>query len=273
VIALSELTTLVTGIGFGESPRWHDGRLWYADWGMGQVVAVDLEGNTEVMAEIQAFPLCFDWLPDGRLVAVDGNRLVRQEPDGSLVTHADLSGLSGYAWNDMAVDSRGNAYVGNIGFDYPAGEFKPGILAHVAPDGTARLAADGVAFPNGIAITPDDRTLILAESYGDCLTAFDIESDGSLANRRVWAQTPGDHPDGICLDPEGGVWYGDVGNGHAARVQEGGAVLQTVPWDRGCFAVALGGGDGRTLFLIGQQWGEQGPVGEATGQVAAVRVS
>lgn len=266
---MSELKTLMTGIAFGESPRWHDGRLWFADWGTGQIVAIDLDGKSEVMAEVQAVPLCFDWLPDGRLLAVAGTRLLRQEADGSMVTHADLSGLGTDPWNDIAVDSRGNAYVGNIGFAFPGGEFKPGILALITPSGEVREVADGVAFPNGLAITPDDATLILAESYGNCLTAFDIAADGSLSNRRVWAQTPGDHPDGICIDADGAVWYGDVGNKHCVRVREGGEVLQTVAWDRGCFACALGG---QTLFMIGQQWGDDAFSGEPTGQVVTTQV-
>ncbi len=268
---MSELTTLMTGIAFGESPRWHEGRLWFADWGAGEIIAVDTDGKSEVIVEVASVPLCFDWLPDGRLLVVSGTRLLRQ--DGTqLVTHADLSGLSTDAWNDIAVDSRGNAYVGNIGFAFPGGEFKPGILAHAGPDGTVAQAADDVAFPNGMAVTPDDSTLILAESYGNRLTAFDIAADGSLSNRRVWAETPGDHPDGICLDESGAVWYGDVGNQHCVRVREGGEVLQTVTLDRGCFACALGGPDGRTLFMIANKWGGEVSEGERTGQVVTARV-
>lgn len=272
---MTEVKTLLTGIAFGESPRWHDGRLWFADWGAGEIIAVDLDGKSEVIVEVAAVPLCFDWLPDGRLLVVAGSRLLRQEPDGSLVTHGELSGLSEHPWNDIAVDRRGNAYVGNIGFDFPGGEFTPGTIALVTPSGEVSLAADGVAFPNGMAVTPDDSTLILAESYGNRLTAFDIAADGSLSNRRVWAETEGDHPDGICIDADGAVWYGDVGNEHCVRVREGGEILQTIALDRGCFACALGGTDNRTLFMIATRWGGEVSSGEdgGTGQVVTAQVS
>jgi sugar lactone lactonase YvrE len=195
--------------------------------------------------------------------------LLRREPEGSLVTHSDLSGLSGYPWNDIVVDGRGNAYIGNIGFEFPGGEFAPGILALVAPDGSARRVAEGVAFPNGIVVTPDNSTLILAESYGSRLTAFDIAADGSLSNRRVWADLDDGVPDGTCLDAEGAVWYGDVPNKRCVRVREGGEVLQTIDLDRGCFACMLGGLDGRTLFLVAREWsGMEGTAeGARTGQL------
>ncbi len=249
--------TLMTGISFGESPRWHEDRLWFSDWGTQEVVAVDLRGNSEVMVRATTTaPFCIDWLPDGRLLVVSGPeaRLLRREPDGSLVYHADLSGLSGHPWNDIVVDGRGNAYVGNIGFDFPAGEFAPGSLALVTPDGEARQAADDLAFPNGVAVTPDDSTLIVAESYGGRLTAFDIGAGGGLSNRRVWADLDGGVPDGICLDAEGAVWYADVPNERCVRVREGGEVLQTVELDRGCFACMLGGPDGKTLFMVAREW-------------------
>ena len=169
----------------------------------------------------------------------------------------------------MVVDGRGNAYVGNTSFDFPGGEFAPGILALVTPDGSARQVADGVAFPNGIVVTPDNSTLIVAESYGNRLTAFDIASDGSLSNQRVWADLDGGVPDGICLDAEGAVWYGDVPNKRCVRVREGGEVLQTIYLDRGCFACMLGGTDGRTLFMVAREWGglESAAGGQLTGQI------
>lgn len=270
-----ELRTLMTGIAFGESPRWHDDRLWFSDWGAQEVVAVDLEGKSEVVIRMPASPFCFDWLPDGRLLIVSASDglLLRREPDGALVTHADLSNLSDHPWNDIVVDGRGNAYVGNIGFDFSGGEFAPGILALVTPDGSSRQVADGVAFPNGVVVTPDSSTLILAESYGNRLTAFDIAADGSLSNRRVWADLAGGVPDGICLDAEGAVWYGDVPNRRCVRVREGGEVLQKIDLDRGCFACMLGGPDGKTLFMVAQEWG--GPAsmadGPRTGQVLTVQ--
>ena len=263
--------TLMTGISFGESPRWHEGRLWFSDWGTQEVVAVDPEGNSEVVVSVPSSPFCIDWLPDGRLLVVSGPeaRLLRREPDGSLVDHADLGGLSGHPWNDIVVDGRGNAYVGNIGFDFPAGEFAPGSLALVTPDGEARQVADSLAFPNGVAVTPDNSTLIVAESYGGRLTAFDIGVGGGLSNRRVWADLDGGVPDGICLDAEGAVWYADVPNERCVRVREGGEVLQTVELDRGCFACMLGGPVGRTLFMVAREWrGTEGTADEErTGQI------
>jgi sugar lactone lactonase YvrE len=195
-----ELQTLMTGIDFGESPRWHDDRLWFCDWGAQEIIAIDLEGKSEVIVRMLSFPFCIDWLPDGRLLIVSASDrlLLRREPDGSLVTHTDLSSLSEYPWNDIVVDGRGNAYIGNIGFDFPGGEFVPGILALVTPDGSARQVAEGVAFPNGIVVTPDNSTLIVAESYGNRLTAFDIAADGSLSNQRVWADLDGGVPDGFA---------------------------------------------------------------------------
>jgi sugar lactone lactonase YvrE len=256
-----EPQTLITGIAFGESPRWHDGRLWFADWGAQEVIAVDRDGVSEVVVRVgfPSFPLSIDWLPDGRLLLVSARDglLLRREPDGSLTTHADLGALAAkeQPWNEIVVDGRGNAYVNNTGFDFPGGEFAPGTIALVAPDGSAREVAEGIAFPNGMAVTPDNSTLICAESYGRKLTAFDIGADGTLSNARVWADLGDGVPDGICTDAEGAVWYGDVPNRRCARVAEGGDVLQTVELDRGCFACMLGGADGKTLFIVAQEWG------------------
>ena len=268
---MPELQTLMTGIVFGESPRWHDDRLWFSDWGAQEIIAVDLEGNSEVIVRMPSFPFCIDWLADGRLLIVSASErlLLRREHDGSLVTHTDLSSLSEHPWNDIVVDGHGNAYIGNTGFDFPAGEFAPGILALVTPDGSARQVAHGVAFPNGIVVTPDNSTLIVAESYANSLTVFDIAADGSLSNRRVWADLDNGVPDGICLDAEGAIWYGDVPNKRCVRVREGGEVLQTIELDRGCFACMLGGVDRRTLFLVAREWGgmESAAEGERTGQL------
>ena len=267
---------LLTGLVFPESPRWHDDRLWLADWGAQEVIAVDLEGKSEVTARVASFPFSIDWLPDGRLLVVSAaqSRLLREGPDGSLVPHTDLRGLSARPWNEIVVDGRGNTYVNNIGFDFPAGEVAPGFVALVTPDGSAQPVAGDVAFPNGMAVTPDNATLIVAESYANRLTAFGIAADGTLSNRRVWADLPGDHPDGICLDADGAVWYADVGNRHCVRVAEGGEVLQSIELDRGCFACSLGGPDGRTLFAVTNQWEGTSSVHEAksAGQVVTVRV-
>jgi sugar lactone lactonase YvrE len=256
-------TVLATGLGMGESPRWHGDRLWYSDMGTHELVAVGTDGRREVVANVAGMPMGTGWLPDGRMLVVSSRdgRLLRREPDGSVAQHADLSGLSRYPWGDAVVDGRGNTYVGNIGFEFPGGEFAPGTLVLVTPDGTVRTVADGLAFPNGIAVTPDNATLIIAESYAARLTAFDIDSDGSLANRRVWAAVEGSAPDGICLDAQGAVWYADVPNQRCARVREGGEVLDTVAVDGGCFACALGGPQRRTLFLMVAPWPPAGGMG------------
>jgi len=266
----------MTGILFGEQPRWHEDRLWFSDWGTREVIAVDLEGNNEVMLSVPSFPCCVDWLPDGRLLVVSARDglVLRREPDGTLVTHGDLSRVSKpAAGNELVVDGRGNAYVNGGGFDLMAGEpFAPGIVALVRPDGSAAQVADGLAFPNGMLVTPDNATLIVGESYAKRLSAFGIASDGSLSRRRVWADLGDGVPDGICLDAEGAVWYGDVPNKRCVRVREGGEVLQTIELDRGCFACALGGADRRTLFMMATEW--NGPAGmfaePRTGQVLTV---
>src|SRR5436309_12067836 len=277
-LPMPEPHALLTGLAFGESPRWHDGRLWVADWGAREILAVDREGPREVIVKVTfpSFPLCFDWLPDGRLLLVSPRegRLLRLEPGGELLTHADLNSLSqqGHPWNEIVIDGRGNAYLNNQGFNFPGGQFAPGTIALLTPDGAARPVADGIAMPNGMAVTPDNSTLIVAESYGKRLTAFDIAADGSLSGRRAWADLGDGVPDGICLDAEDAVWYGDVPNKRCVRVREGGEVLQTVELDRGCFACALGGPNRSTLFMMATEW--RGPEnmfnGPPTGQVLAI---
>src|SRR5215469_13721380 len=172
------------GIIFGESPRWHDGQVWFSDWGANQVIALDPRGGHEVVATVPSFPMCIDFLPDGRLLIVDSaqRRLLRREPDGSLVQHADLAGVSEKPWNDIVIDDRGSAYVNTIGFDFPGGEFAPGLIVLVTPDGTVSQVAGDLAFPNGMAITRDGATLVVAESYASQLTGYDIGSDGRLSN-------------------------------------------------------------------------------------------
>jgi sugar lactone lactonase YvrE len=274
---MSDLEVLMAGLAFGESPRWHDDRLWFSNWGAQEVIAVDLEGRSEVVARVPTtIPFCIDWLPDGRLLIVSGPErlLLRREPDGSLVTHLDLTALSDHGLNEIVVDGRGNAYLNGAGFDLMSGgEFAPGIVALVTPDGSARQVADGIAFPNGMAVTPDNSTLIVAESYGRRLTAFDIAGDGGLSNRRVWAGLDDGVPDGICIDAEGAVWYADVPNRRCVRVREGGEALQAIELDRGCFACMLGGADGRTLFMMAAEW--RGPAnmlgGPRTGRVLTAR--
>src|SRR5438132_5883001 len=238
--SMQEPQIRLTGIGLGESPRWRDGRLWFCDWAAQEVVALGLDGRSDVITRMESMPFCIDWLPDGRMLIVSSREglLVRQEPDGSLRTHADLTGLSHQPWNDIAVTARGNAYVGNLGFDFPAGRFAPGSISLVTPQGSASWVADGLAFPNGMVVTPDGSTLIVAESYGSRITAFDIAADGRLSNRRVWASLDDAALDGICLDAEAAIWYADVPHRRCVRVGEGGEILATAQLDRACFACA-----------------------------------
>src|SRR6266480_1080212 len=246
--------TLLTGRGLVESPRWHGDRLYFSDWSAGEVLAVDLAGRSEVIARVKSLPLCTAWLPDGRLVIVSSpdGRLLRREPDGSLVTHADL-GRPG--WNDIVVDGRGNAYVNGAGFNPMAGEeFRPGSVHLVTEDGAVRQVADDIAFPNGMAVTADNSTLIVADSYRHQLVGFDIAADGGLSGRRVWADLGEDAPDGICLDTDGAVWYADVPHQHCVRIAEGGQILDTVALDRGGFACMLSGTDTPHLYIVAARW-------------------
>jgi sugar lactone lactonase YvrE len=277
---MAELRTLMNGIAFGESLRWHDRRLWFSDWVAQEIIALEAGGRSEVIVRVPfpSIPMCIDFLPDGRMLVVSNHerRLLRMKSDGTFVTHADLSGLSDIGFNEIVVDGRGNAFVNGGGFDLLAGEkFAPGIIALVTPDGSVREVADGIAFPNGMLVTPDNSTLIVAESYGKKLTAFDITSDGSLSKRRVWADLGEGVPDGICLDAENAVWYADVPNKRCVRVREGGEVLETIHLDRGCFSCALGGADMRTLFMAATEW--RGPAhmadGPRTGKILTVEVT
>lgn len=243
---MTEPQVLLTGLGIGESPRWHEGRLWFANWIAQEVVAVDLDGKSEVMAHSPtSLGYSIDWLPDGRLL-ISGSRLLRQEADGSMTTLAERGG------NELVVDGRGNIYLNGADFDFAGGEApKPGYIRLLTPDGVDREVADGIEFPNGMAVTPDNSTLVIAESFAGRLTAFDIASDGSLSNRRVWAGGLG--PDGICLDAEGAVWTADAGNS-CVRVRDGGEILDRIEVDQPPFACMLGGPEGDTLFIMTADW-------------------
>jgi sugar lactone lactonase YvrE len=247
-----ESRTLVTGFAFPEGPRWHDGKLWFSDQHAARVHVMTGEGAVIERFPVPGGPSGMGWLPDGDLLVVSmrERRLYRRH-DGVLTRHADLAALHpGYS-NDMVVDAAGRAYVGNIGFDFDAGEsFRPTVIALVTPDGTVTVAADDVACPNGSVITPDGRSLIVAESMGGRLIEFDIGPDGALSNRRVFAALTGVIPDGICLDAEGCVWVAAPYAGAALRVQPGGRIVDTAPIaGAGPYACMLGGADGRDLFL------------------------
>jgi sugar lactone lactonase YvrE len=248
---MSEPKVLLTGLGIPESPRWHEGRLWFCNWIERQVMAVGLDGKAEVMATLDpdSHPMGYsiDWLPDGRLL-VTGDKLRRQERDRSMAVHADQHA------NEIVVDGRGNIYLNGADFAFAAGAPpKPGYIKLVTPDGRLRQVADDIQFPNGMVITPDNRTLIVSESFAGQLTAFDIDDDGGLSRRRVFAEGLG--PDGICLDAEGALWVSTGGNS-VVRVAEGGEVLQRVELgvDRAPFALMLGGPDWRTLFIMTAEW-------------------
>jgi sugar lactone lactonase YvrE len=283
--SMPELHVLLDGLAYVESPRWHDGRLWFAHWGTGEIVAVDLAGKSEVVGHgPDHLGWSIDFLPDGRLL-VTGQELMRQETDGSMVRHADLSGVAPHGWNEIVVDGRGNIYLNGFGFDFlGGGKPTPGIIALVTPDGTAREVAGDIAFPNGMVITKDNSTLIISESFAGRLTAFDIAADGSLSGRRVWADGLG--PDGITMDAEGAVWVqtadtfahsGREGapQGAVVRIRPGGEALDRVEHDRAIFAVTLGGPDGTTLFLLAAQWRGIEHVQEAvaarTGQILVTK--
>ena len=249
---MSEPRVILEGLAYVESPRWHDGRLWFAHWGTDEIIAVDLDGTSQVVAHGPGgLGWSIDWLPDGRLLTT-GEGLFVHEADGSRVPHVDLSSLAG-DWNELVVDGRGNVYVnGRCEFDF-SGAPPQGIIALVTPDGRVRQVADGIAFPNGMAVTPDNRTLIVAESIAARLAAFDIADDGSLSNRRSWADGIG--ADGICLDADGAVWAQSGPMETACvRVREGGEVLERIEVDRSPFACMLGGPDGRTLFILAAEW-------------------
>jgi sugar lactone lactonase YvrE len=275
VVGMNEVRTLLTGRGLVESPRWHGDRLYFSDWSAGEVLALDLEGRSEVVAQVKSLPLCTAWLPDGRMLIVSSpdGRLLRREADGSLDLYADL-GRPG--WNDIVIDGRGNAYVNGAGFNPTAGEaFAPGSVSLVTPDGKVRQVADDIAFPNGMAVTADNSTLIVADSYRHQLAGFDIGADGSLSGRRVWADLGDGVPDGICTDEQNAVWYADVPGKRCVRVAEGGAALQTVELDRGGFACAIGGPSRSTLFIVAAQWQgmtEAEMVAPGSGQVLAVEI-
>lgn len=252
---MSKLEPWLDGFAFLEGPRWHAGRLWFSDMHARRVFAASEAGVVEAIARVPESPSGLGWLPDGRLlvVSMEDRKLVRQEAGGVLVPHADLSGVATFHCNDMVVDARGRAYVGNFGYDlHVQAKPRPAALALVQPDGTVSVAARDLQFPNGAVITPDGGTLIVGESFGQQLTAFSIDAaSGALSQRRVWARLAGAVPDGICLDADGAVWVASPMSREVLRVHEGGRVSQRISsGDRMAIACMLGGADRRTLFVL-----------------------
>jgi sugar lactone lactonase YvrE len=249
---MPELRPLLQGLVFPEGPRWHEGKLWFSDMHAHQVRTVDLDGRVEDVVEVPTWPSGLGWLPDGALliVSMTDRKLLRYSV-GDLQIHADISQLASYYCNDMVVDGRGRAYVGNFGFDLFSGSAqKPAELVLVNPDGSARIAATGLDFPNGAVITPDGKTLIVGESLGHRLTAFQIEDDGSLIKQSVWAQLGDAVPDGIALDAEHGVWVASPLSRELLYVEQGGKIAQRIGCGSMPIACALGGRARQTLFVL-----------------------
>lgn len=246
-------TILLDGLMFPEGPRWHDGRFWFSDQHAKRVVATDEQGNAETIVEVPNQPSGLGWLPDGRMLVVSmiDRKVLRFERDGALVEHADLSAVAPGSCNDMVVDAAGRAYVGNFGFDMYGGEHpRDTSVIAVEPNGRVHVAADGLSFPNGSAITPDGRTLLVGETMASRISAFDIASDGTLSNHRTWGKIEGATVDGMCLDAEGLIWAACPFSGRCVRVREGGEIVDEVRCTHpGAFACMLGGADRRTLFM------------------------
>lgn len=269
-----ESKVIASGIGMGESARWHGGRFWFADWLQGHIHAIDPDGTAHQSIGVPTFPITFDWLPDGHLLIVSGSecKMLSFTPAGTLEPAADLSRWSTAPWNEVLTHGP-NAYVNCIGFTFPGPSEVAGIIALLTPDGATRVVARELAFPNGMVIMDDGGTLVVAESHAGCLTAFDIGPDGSLGNRRQWAAVPGSAPDGICAG-DGGIWYADVANKHCVLVAAGGKVLRTVQLEHGCFSCAVGGDDGHTLFVMCADWpAVMDPAGAPRGTVVAVNLN
>ena len=254
---------LADGIYFGEGPRWHDGRLWFSDFYAHAVKSVSLAGDVRTEFEIDDQPSGLGWMPDGSMliVSMTKRQLLRRTADGKISVHADLGHIATFHCNDMVVDASGRAYVGNFGFDLDGEIASRGAasiftdhvtakLACVAPDGAVSVAASDMHFPNGTVITPNGKTMIIAETFACVLTAFDIGSDGALSNRRVWAPTGARVPDGICLNADGAVWIANATAPECALIAEGGEVLEVIDTGAPCFACMLGGDDGKTLFML-----------------------
>lgn len=270
-----EPRVVIDGLTFPEAPRWREGRLWFSDFYSHRVIAMSPDGRTETIVEVPGQPSGLGWLPDGDLLIVAMlERRVLRLGRGGLATHGDLSGLAGGPCNDMVVARDGRAYVGNFGYDRHGGEAeRPADLARVDPDGAIGIAAEGLAFPNGSVITPDGATLVVAETFGRCLTAWDIGADGGLSNRRLWADLGDNHPDGICLDADGAIWVADPRGNETFRVRQGGEVTHRIDTgNRGSYACMLGGEARRTLYICTNRASGPAAAEARQGRIEAVEV-
>ena len=265
---------LLTGLAFGEGPRWRDGYLWFSDFYRHGIFRVDENGTEELVLEVPTQPSGLGWLPNGNLVFVSMlDRCLKQmDPTGEVSAHADLSHIAGGPFNDMVVGADGTAYVGNFGFEQGE-DFAQATLAIVDADGTTRSGPDGLDFPNGTVINPEGNRLVIAESYGRRLLSFDIERDGSLTGRQLFADLGERVPDGICLDVEGGIWVGDPANHSVFRVVDGGEITHHIDLELNCYACALGGEDRRTLYLVtAPTSGRGGAADRREGRIERIRV-
>ncbi len=272
---MGEVDLLLDGLDFGEGPRWRDGQLWYSDFFQHRVYTVTADGRRETVLDLgDEQPSGLGWLPDGDLLIVGmlGRRILRYDGTGVRV-HAELGHIATSHCNDMVVDHQGNAYVGNFGFDYGAGQASVGAaLALVRPDGSSLAVAEDLQFPNGAVITPDGTTLVVGETFGSRYTAFTIGVDGTLSDRRTWAEVPGRMPDGCCLDTAGGIWFADAIRTEVIRVVEGGEITDAIEVPQRAFACMLGGNEGTTLFVITAPSDPQGGLSPGQGAVWSVEV-
>lgn len=288
-----ELNVVVDGFHYLEGPRWHENALWFVDFYTKGVYCVNSQGVAEKVVHVEQQPSGLGWLPDGRLLVVSmkDRKILRLEDNGELVVHADIwDHCSGHA-NDMVVASNGNAYVGHFGFDLMGGaNYKSAGLVLVRPDGSSQVVTEGLAFPNGIVISEDQKTLIVNELFGNRISQFDLKEDGSLGERRDFAsfgelgeepdvgkriESAKILPDGLALDAEGAVWFADTLNHRAVRMAEGGEILEIVNTEpKGVFAVTLGGEDGKTLFMcVAPDWDEAARKSETKGCMLSTKVN
>jgi len=260
---------LIGGIDFGEGPRWHNGRLWYSDFHQKTVYSVNLNGERSVEFTLDDQPSGLGWMPDGSMLVVSmvNRQVLRVSSDGVSV-HADLSELATWHCNDMVVGSSGHAYVGNFGFDLDnRTEFCKTVIVHVTPEGDTSVGADGLSFPNGSVITPDEKTLIVGETLGGCYTSFSINEDGSLSDPSLWAEVPGMFPDGCTMDAEETIWFADASTPRVVRVAKGGKILDEVETPQIPFACMLGGEDGKTLFILTADSSGPNQAGSGSGNI------